>query len=145
MCTPRIGWKTLVKKYHDVIFGAVDVDDLPEVAEECGVQCMPTFLFYKNKEKAQFDKLLAESGEKLVVFKFTAKWCGPCKMIQPFFEELASEHRDVIFCIVDVDDCSDICEISSLPTFMFFKNRNEVDRFFGASKQKLKEHVERLK
>uniref|UniRef100_A0A8C4WYA2 Thioredoxin n=1 Tax=Eptatretus burgeri TaxID=7764 RepID=A0A8C4WYA2_EPTBU len=98
--------------------------------------------------KAQFDKLLAESGGKLVVLKFTAKWCGPCNMIQPFYEELALLHRNIIFCVVDVDVVQDVvqqCEVFSMPTFVFFRNQTVVNRFSGANKGKLKEHVERLK
>uniref|UniRef100_UPI00358E05BD thioredoxin-like n=1 Tax=Myxine glutinosa TaxID=7769 RepID=UPI00358E05BD len=98
--------------------------------------------------KVQFDDLLAESGDKLVVFKFTATWCGPCKTIQPVYKELASLHRNIIFCVVDVDVAQDVaqhCEITSMPTFVFYKNQAEVKRFSGANGEKLKQHVESLK
>ncbi|GCC29609.1 thioredoxin-like [Chiloscyllium punctatum] len=38
----------LTEKYKDVIFCETDVDDAQEIAESCGIKCMPTFQFYKN-------------------------------------------------------------------------------------------------
>uniref|UniRef100_UPI00358E88FE thioredoxin-like n=1 Tax=Myxine glutinosa TaxID=7769 RepID=UPI00358E88FE len=96
----------------------------------------------------QFQKLIAESGAKLVVVMFTAKWCGPCQKIHPKYEELSSQHQDVIFCVVDEDAARDVaehCEITSLPTFVFYKNQAEVKRISGANVQMLKQHVESLK
>ena len=39
---------------------------------------------------------------------FTASWCGPCKMIGPYFEELAGKFPGVVFVKVDVDDLDDV-------------------------------------
>jgi len=40
-----------------------------------------------------------------VIVDFSAKWCGPCKMISPFFEQLADKFSGLLFFKVDVDDC----------------------------------------
>merc|ERR1711980_38135 len=75
----------------------------------------------------QFQGILKDAKDKLVVVDFTASWCGPCKQIGPEFEKLAglAENKDVIFLKVDVDDAPDVsehCGIQCMPTFMFYKN-----------------------
>mmetsp|Transcript_74818 Transcript_74818/g.124770 ORF Transcript_74818/g.124770 Transcript_74818/m.124770 type:complete len:181 (-) Transcript_74818:321-863(-) len=94
--------------------------------------------------KAEFDKILADAGDKLVAVDFTASWCGPCKMIGPKFEALAAAEPEVVFIKVDVDENGEVaenCEIKCMPTFQFFKNGKKVDEFSGASEDKLKEKV----
>ncbi|XP_076829341.1 thioredoxin-like [Brachyhypopomus gauderio] len=103
------------------------------------------------KDKDSFQTNLKNAGDRLVVVDFTAVWCGPCRMIAPFFEEL-SEHpanKDVVvFLKVDVDDVTDVateCGIKSMPTFQFYKAGKKIDEFSGANKDKLKETIMRLK
>ena len=62
--------------------------------------------------------------DKLLV-DFTATWCGPCKAIGPYFEELAAKFPDVTFVKVDVDELDDVaasCGISAMPTFQLYSN-----------------------
>nr|CAD7442015.1 unnamed protein product [Timema bartmani]CAD7596184.1 unnamed protein product [Timema genevievae] len=85
---------------------------------------------YHVKDKADFDAKLAEAGDNLVVVDFFAVWCGPCKMIAPKLEEMAAEYPDIVVLKVDVDECEDlvaIYEISSMPTFVFIKNKAKVN------------------
>ena len=52
--------------------------------------------------------LIGGSGNKLVVVKFGATWCGPCVNLAPKLEQLASEYAsnpNVVFASVDVDEC----------------------------------------
>lgn len=87
---------------------------------------------------------LTEAGTKLVVIDFYATWCGPCKMIAPKIEELASEFSDVVFLKVDVDESEDIAmkyNIASMPTFIFIKSSETVHQFSGANYDKLKDAV----
>ena len=67
------------------------------------------------------------------VFYFTADWCGPCKKVRPIVEELTKDGYS--FQIIDVDIEKELVEkfeISSVPTFILFKNEKSVKRISGA-------------
>ncbi|MDR1098155.1 MAG: thioredoxin, partial [Tannerella sp.] len=70
-------------------------------------------------------------GEKLVVLDFWAEWCGPCRMVGPIIDELATEYESrVEIGKVDVDDNNDIVVeygIRNIPTVLFFKGSKLVD------------------
>lgn len=82
-----------------------------------------------------YDELLAE-GLPLVL-DFSATWCGPCKKIAPIIEELAGEYEgrvNVGKC--DVDDNEELATkfgIRNVPTVLFIKDGNVVDRHVGAA------------
>ncbi|CAL1265003.1 unnamed protein product [Larinioides sclopetarius] len=95
-------------------------------------------------DENDFNGQLEAAGDKLVVVDFHATWCGPCKMIAPFFEGLAEEFQDVVFLKVDVDDVEDVAgqyNVSSIPKFVFIKNKNQVGEMLGADQEKLKNLV----
>ena len=101
----------------------------------------------KEITDANFQELLAE-GKPLVV-DFWAPWCGPCKMISPIFDELAEEYEGrIIAGKVNVDDNDETCAaygIMNIPTILFFKNGELVNRTVGAmNKTKLQELFEEL-
>ncbi|VFV18844.1 thioredoxin domain-containing protein [Lynx pardinus] len=94
-----------------------------------------------------FQEALNSAGEKLVVVDFSATWCGPCKMIKPFFHSLSEKYSNVVFLEVDVDDCQDVaseCEVKCMPTFQFFKKGQKVGEFSGANKEKLEATINEL-
>ena len=67
------------------------------------------------------------------VFYFTADWCGPCKKVRPIVQELIQEGYS--FQIIDVDIEKELVqsfEITSVPTFILFKNEKQIDRISGA-------------
>ena len=75
--------------------------------------------------------------------------CGPCKMISPYFEQMASskEFSNVVFVKLDVDETPDLAqryEVSSMPTFVFLRKGKIVGRFSGASVQKLRDTIKSL-
>lgn len=98
------------------------------------------------KDNADLQTKLSEAESKLVVIDFFATWCGPCKMIAPILEDLSKEFPNVVFLKVDVDECEDIAahyEITSMPTFVFIKNKNKVDVFAGAHAEKVKATIQK--
>ena len=94
------------------------------------------------KDSEDLKNRLSEAGEKLVVIDFMATWCGPCKMIGPKLDEMATEMADAIVVLkVDVDECEDIAteyNINSMPTFVFVKSQKKLEEFSGANVEKLR-------
>ncbi len=94
------------------------------------------------------EEFLAElngaNADKLIVVDFFATWCGPCNMISPFYQQLSVRYPHVSFLKCNVDTASDLAHqynVSAMPTFVFFKNRQEVDRIRGADKNELENKV----
>lgn len=73
----------------------------------------------------------------LLVVDFWAPWCGPCRMVSPIIEQLASELAGkVVFGKVNVDENPRVAStfgIQSIPTIAIFKNGKAVDGFVGAT------------
>jgi thioredoxin len=93
-------------------------------------------------------KKVLTSGDPLVI-DFTAKWCGPCKMIAPEYEKMSNEYDKVKFYKVDVDNpqtqaTSADNAISSVPTFLFYKDGKQVQRLSGADRQGLRSILQSL-
>lgn len=88
-------------------------------------------------------------ANELVVVDFWAEWCGPCRQIAPYVEELATEYAGriaVAKCDVDAnDELAGSYGIRTIPTLLFFKNGEVVDKHVGsAAKNVLKEKFEAL-
>lgn len=88
----------------------------------------------KEFTDANFDELL--SSNKVVVADFWAAWCGPCKAMGPSIDELATEYEGkALIGKVDVEENNDLAEkyaIRSVPTIIFFKDGEMVDKQVGA-------------
>ena len=88
----------------------------------------------KINSKQDFDNIIKNSFNTVFV-KFTASWCGPCRMMIPVIEKVASELTNVKFLEIDVDDSDGLSDeyfISSVPTMMIFKDSKKVDEISGA-------------
>lgn len=81
-----------------------------------------------------FEEILA--SDKPVLADFHAVWCGPCKMIAPFLDEIAEEMKnEAIIAKIDIDKCPDIAarfDVMSVPTLMVFKDGIAVKKETGA-------------
>ncbi len=78
----------------------------------------------------------ALNSDKPVMVDFWAEWCGPCRMVGPIVEEVAKEYGDrALVGKLNVDNNPAIAQkygIRSIPTILFFKNGEIVDRQVGA-------------
>jgi thioredoxin 1 len=97
----------------------------------------------------EFKETLEQAGDTPVVFDFWASWCGPCMRVGPTFEELAGEFDgQVTFAKLNADAAIEILQelgVRSIPTFILFKNGDEVDRLTGAcDKRTLSNFIEQV-
>ncbi|KAJ1703323.1 hypothetical protein LUZ63_003102 [Rhynchospora breviuscula] len=93
-------------------------------------------------QKAQDEKLPS-------IFYFTAAWCGPCRAISPYIEQLSNQFPNVTIFKVDIDQeglggvLNDL-KIYSVPTFHFLKNGQKASEVVGADVRQLQITMEDL-
>ena len=84
-------------------------------------------------DKAQFDSLVKEG---VVFVDFWAPWCGPCRMLAPVIDELASDFEGKAkICKVNTDEAQDLAVefgVRSIPTMVFFKDGQIKETLIGA-------------
>nr|ACF24551.1 chloroplast thioredoxin F-type [Gymnochlora stellata] len=96
--------------------------------------------------KDSYETTLKEAGDKLVLVDFYTDWCGPCKMIYPYLEELARDYSGSLE-IVKVNCAGENRELVNelgvrvLPTFMFYKNEKNIATVKGAKRDDLKNFI----
>ena len=91
----------------------------------------------KELNEKNFDEFISKGNS---VVDFWAEWCGPCKMLAPVFDDVAKEMKGKVkFGKVDIEEGQAIAEnwgVMSVPTVIFFKNGEQVDRFSGFADKK---------
>ena len=94
-----------------------------------------------------FEEIVLKSELPVMLDVYT-EWCGPCRAIAPYIEQLATEYEGkAIIGKVDAEKCPDLAVkfgISSVPTFLFFKGGELVDKELGANKAKIVSKLDAL-
>jgi thioredoxin 1 len=87
---------------------------------------------YVNQDN--FENEVLKSDKKVLV-DFYADWCGPCRMIAPILEDIASEHPEYKICKVNVDEQPDLASafgVMSIPSLFVVENGEVVNQAMGA-------------
>jgi thioredoxin 1 len=92
-------------------------------------------------------QVMKEPG--LVMVDFWAVWCGPCQMVAPIIEELATEYAGKVKVMkLNTDENPEVAgryQVMSIPTILFFKNGQPVEKLVGARpKRQFKELIDSL-
>ncbi|MHA1436046.1 MAG: thioredoxin [Promethearchaeota archaeon] len=98
----------------------------------------------------EFNKLMDNFPDKIVVVDFWATWCGPCKIFAPIFERIQKEYsKEFIFAKVNVDANNALANryrITGIPTTLFIKNFKIINKVVGAlNYENMKLILEKLK
>ena len=84
----------------------------------------------------EFNKILKDYPDNIIIIDFWAVWCGPCMFFAPIFKKLHKEFQnDFIFLKVNVDENSSVAmkyQITGIPTTLFIKNGDVVNKIVGA-------------
>jgi len=98
------------------------------------------FFKKKNKPKAEevtlhnFNEVVSQK-DTAILLDFHASWCGPCKVLGPFVDELAGDFKDRAFIgKINIDQSPQLAQqfkVKSVPTLLFIKNRQVLERLNG--------------
>eukprot|EP01083_Nonionella_stella_P005061 14728_1 len=96
------------------------------------------------QSEKDFNTVVKDSKDQLLVVDWKAEWCNPCKTLHPELEKFSESHTDINFISVDVDDFQELAaehKVSSLPTIQFFRESMKVDVVVGANPDLIKEKL----
>ena len=92
-----------------------------------------------------FDRTVRDADVPVLV-DFYADWCGPCKMLAPYLDDIAGKNAGRILVVkVDTDAAARVASefgIRSVPTVILFESGTEIERSLGIEPEKLKRMVE---
>ena len=96
-------------------------------------------------ELQTYNRIIAEND--YVVVDFYLSYCGPCKALAPEFDALAKQYKNILFIKIDAqmyDALSNQLNIRSAPTLIVYKKGQQIARWTGGDKQRLRSEVARL-
>ncbi|WP_290033756.1 thioredoxin family protein [Ligilactobacillus cholophilus] len=97
-------------------------------------------------EKTNLKELENKLSKGKYVLFFTADWCPDCRFIKPAMSEIEEEYSEFDFIKIDRDENIELCDemsIMGIPSFVVFKNGQEVSRFVN-KERKTKQEVEKF-
>lgn len=100
------------------------------------------------EDEEDFDNKLKNAGDKVVLVDFFATWCMPCVTITPYLDNFAEKYSGRLLILkIDVDELTDLAmgrfKIDLMPTFIYFKNGEIVERFSGGSDAKIETAIQK--
>jgi thioredoxin 2 len=124
--------------------------DLARAADRptCG-ECGKPMLLDRPLKVSQedFDSTVLKSSAPVLV-DFYADWCGPCRMVAPFVDEIARAHvGKLLVAKVDTDQAPEVATkygIRSIPTLIVFRDGEEVERSVGFEPDRVRGLVDRV-
>lgn len=112
---------------------------------------LKVFINFDRMEKVITQSNISEiiATSQPVVIDFWATWCGPCRALAPVVEQVAEEYEGrAVVAKCNVDECEDLSSqfgIRNIPTLVFIKNGEVVDRTVGVvSKQDITSRIEKM-
>lgn len=116
-----------------------------------GLSCFYSLKYFNMSihfSDSDFEEKVLKSSQPVLV-DFFAEWCGPCKMMSPTIDKLATEYESkVTIGKLDVDANGQTAGkymVQSIPTLLFFKGGEVVDKLIGyKSEEELKKHLDAL-
>ena len=122
---------------------------LRKVEELLRLQSTSKEIIHINNNE-DFNKLLNDFPDKIIVIDFWAVWCGPCKTFAPVFKKAHEEFAaDFIFAKINTDENPSIAQffgITSIPTTLFIRGKQVVHKFSGVvNYETLRQILENLK
>ncbi|XP_075166676.1 thioredoxin-2-like [Haematobia irritans] len=110
-----------------------------------------TFPLGKNlfsiEHKDDFNNIIKEAGDRIIMFEFFAPWCGPCKILTTTLTDMAQEYQGKLLIVkIDVDEFEDLAvenNVTAMPTFLIMQNKKILHQFSSSNAENLQETVEK--